>query len=149
MKTQETIIITFIITALWDVVLRWYAEDKMPHLSAPLDVQNWRWVKVLRPYFEKHTLLGAALIAGFVGAITAYVMSFINVKNTYLYSIILVLVSGLIGIPMRYSGLFPHLKKYYYDSLGFKTSFLTDAFSGIVVGLTLYILGYLQRLKIL
>ena len=141
------IILVFIVTALWDVILRWYAEDKMPHLIAPFDVHNWSWVQVLRPYFEKHTLLGAALIAGFVGAVTAYVMSFLKLKNENLYPVYLVLISGLIGIPMRHTGLFPHLKTYYYDELGFKTSFLTDAFSGIVVGLTIYIINYLQRVK--
>ena len=140
MNTQEAVITAFIVTALWDVVLRWYAEDKMPHLRAPLDVHNWKWVKVLRPYFEKHTLLGAALIAGFVGAITAYLMSFVKVQNIYLYSLILVLVSGLIGIPMRYTGLFPHLRRHYYDPLGSYTSFLTDAFSGVVVGCTIFLL---------
>lgn len=149
MNNEKTIITAFIVTALWDIILRWYAEDKMPHLPAPLDVHNWNWVKVLKPYFEKHTLLGAALIAGFVGALTAYLMNFVRVKSMTIYSIILVLVSGIVGIPMRYSGLFPHLKTYYYDTLGFKTSFLTDAFSGIVVGITMYILTYLQRLKIL
>ena len=145
MKTNY-IVIAFIITALWDVILRWYAEDKMPHLPAPLDVHQWKWVKALRPYFKEHTLLGAALIAGFVGAFTAYIMSFVKTKSEINYAIILVLVSGLIGIPMRYTGLFPHLKKYYYDVLGFKTSFLTDAFSGIVVAFTIYFLQLLKKL---
>tara|TARA_B110000977_G_C11087840_1_gene495466 strand:+ start:2374 stop:2814 length:441 start_codon:yes stop_codon:yes gene_type:complete len=144
---MNQIILAFIVTAFWDVILRWYAEDRMPHLSAPLDVHAWNWVKVLRPYFEKHTLLGAALIAGFVGAITAYVMSFINLKNNYVYAVILVLLSGFIGLPMRYTGLFPHLKTHYYDTLGFETSFLTDAFSGVVVGVTIFMIHYLQRLK--
>ena len=147
MNTSKTVIVAFIVTALWDVVLRWDAEDKMRHLPRPFDVHNWNWVIVLRPYFEKHTLLGAALIAGFVGAVTAYVMSFMKIEKSEYYSLVLVLVSGLIGIPMRYSGLFPHLKTYYYDRLGFKTSFMTDAFSGIVVGVTIYLLSYLQRLK--
>ena len=144
---KDAILISFIVTALWDVILRWYAEDRMPHMPPPLDVHNWKWVTTLRPYFKEHTLLGAALIAGFVGAVTAYIMSFIRIKNTVKYAIILVLVSGLVGIPMRYSGLFPHLKIHYYDKLGLQTSFLTDAFSGAVVGLTLYIIAYLQRLK--
>jgi hypothetical protein len=147
MNNSQTIITAFIVTALWDVVLRFYAEDKLPHLPSPLDVHNWNWVKVLRPYFKKHTLLGAALIAGFVGAFTAYLMTFVNIKDTYNYAIVLTLLSGIVGIPMRYSGLFPHLKTYYYDKLDFQTSFLTDAFSGIIVALTMYIITYLQRLK--
>lgn len=147
MNTRDSIIVAFIVTALWDIVLRWYAEDKLVHFPPPLDVHNWNWVKVLRPYFQKHTLLGAALIAGFVGAVTAYVMAIVKPKYDMYYPIVLVLVSGVIGIPMRYSGLFPHLKTYYYDQLGFTTSFLTDSFSGIVVGLTIYLISYLQRLK--
>lgn len=147
MNDQEPIILAFIVTALWIVVLRFYAMDKMPHLRRPMDVHNWKWVMGLRPYFEKHTLLGAALIAGFVGAVTAFVMSFIKVKF-YLYGLILILVSGLIGIPMRYTGLFPHLKEHYYDELGFITSFMTDVFSGIVVACTIYFIILLRKVSI-
>ena len=146
MNAQESIILAFIVTALWDVVLRFYAMDKMPHLRSPIDVHNWKWVKVLRPYFEKHTLLGAALIAGFVGAVTAFVMSFIKV-NIFLYGLILILVSGVIGIPMRYTGLFPHLKEHYYDELGLTTSFMTDVFSGIVVACTIYFIVLLRKMS--
>ena len=62
----KLIILTFIITALWDVVLRFMSLnfEKLPK-SLQMD-----FVKYLKPYFQHHTLLAAALIAGFVGATT-------------------------------------------------------------------------------
>ena len=130
------IIIAFVITALWDVVLRLFAEKKIKFLG----IENLNWVVALQQYFKKHTVLSAALIAGFVGAI-AYViiektMPKFCRKNLILYLTWVLFISAIVGIPMRYSGLFPYLKKYYYDPLPITTIF-TDAFSGLVVALTM------------
>jgi len=133
------IIIIFIITAVWDVILRFVAEGKINFFG----LENTKWVISLRGYFKKHTVLGAALIAGFVGAITYVTVYYlanyfeIDPNDTLQFGSFIVLISGIIGIPMRYSGLFPHLKKYYYDKLGLAYSFLTDALSGLVVIVTL------------
>ena len=60
------VILTFIITALWDVVLRILSVyEPIPSINNAMP-----FIKDLKPYFEKHTLLAAALIAGFVGACT-------------------------------------------------------------------------------
>lgn len=132
---MQDVIIIFIITALWDVILRMMSEGKIKFLG----IENMKWITVLEEYFQKHTVLSAALIAGFVGAITHFLiiksLDTFKLSGINLYTILLVIIiSGIIGIPMRYSGLFPHLKKHYYDTLGFSYSFATDAFSGIVVG---------------
>ena len=86
------IILTFIITSLWDVLLRVMSENyrKLP------GIMKYEFIKILQPYFKKHTLLAAALLAGFVGAVTQYVilniMSFpldiVNVGNiiAFLYA---------------------------------------------------------------
>lgn len=139
------VIIVFIITAVWDVVLRLVSEGKIYLFG----IEKMKWITVLEEYFEKHTVLGAALIAGFVGAVTHVLiilaLNTFNVSGINLYStIIVLLVSGIIGIPMRYSKLFPYLKLYYYDRLGFPYSFATDAFSGIVVAVSFQVLQQLN-----
>ena len=111
------------------------SEDKIKFFG----IENMKWITVLEEYFEKHTILSAALIAGFIGAVTHFIiiksLESLNLSGVNIYTILLVIfISGIVGIPMRYSGLFPHLKKHYYDQLGFGYSFLTDAFSGTVVG---------------
>lgn len=127
----------FVITALWDVVLRMFA---MKHVEF-MGIENWNWVATLKPYFEHHTLLGAALIAGFAGAAAFTVIKSIDASkfSNMQYVLWVCLVSAFIGVPMRYSGLFPKLKKYYYDPLPYVTVF-SDALSGVVVLITYYIL---------
>jgi hypothetical protein len=130
----QNIIIIFLITAFWDVILRMMSEGKIKFFG----IENMKWITVLEEYFEKHTVLSAALIAGFVGAVTHFIiiksLESLNLSGVNIYTTLLVIIiSGLVGIPMRYSGLFPHLNKHYYDPLGFGYSFATDTFSGIVV----------------
>lgn len=132
------LILVFIITGLWDVILRAMSEGKISFLG----IENMKWVTTLRDYFNYHTVLGAALIAAFVGVI-AYVLIIYTFDtfsiNNKVYQLLLVfLISALVGIPMRYSGLFPILNKYYYEPLGFTYSFITDGISGIIVGITLF-----------
>ena len=142
----EHVIGAFVVTGAWDVVLRLFAERKVRVFG----IEDWRWVAVLRPYFAKHTVLSAALIAGFVGALTCALITATPGAQDWSYARYVgwaTLVSGLVGVPMRYSGLFPHLKRYYYDELGFAYSFATDAFSGIVVCLTM--LAYVALVRAL
>ena len=136
----QYIVVAFIITALYDVLLRMFSEGKIKFLG----IENINWVVALRGYFKKHTVLGAALIAGFVGAV-AYVAILktmpVQFNNNIVYYMLWVaLISAIIGIPMRYSGLFPHLKRYYYDPLPITTIF-SDALSGVIVGITMILLG--------
>lgn len=128
----DSVVTVFVITALWDVVLRLFAERRVRALG----IENWSWVATLRPYFARHTVLGAALIAGFVGAIAYAIISSVDTEPWPLALRILwvALISALVGIPMRHSGLFPHLKRFYYDPLPFATTFASDAFSGVLVG---------------
>lgn len=138
--TQDIIII-FLITAFWDIILRMMSEGKIKFFG----IENMKWITVLEEYFQKHTVLSAALIAGFVGAIAHLIiiksLDIFKLSGVNIYTLLLVIfISGILGIPMRYSGLFPHLKKHYYDTLGFGYSFATDAFSGVVVGATYQII---------
>ena len=140
MVLAREVIAVFIITAVWDIVLRLMVTDRLTMFG----VENMKWVRVLKPYFEHHTLLAAALIAGFVGAVTHPLIVWttpFTPRQRVGYGVWVALISGLVGIPMRQSGLFPLLKKHYYDKLGFAYSFATDAMSGVVVAAT-FALGY-------
>lgn len=132
------LILVFIITGFWDVILRAMAEGKISFLG----IENMKWVTTLRDYFNYHTVLGAALIAAFVGVIAyvliIYTFDTFNVTNKFLQLLIVFIISSLVGIPMRYSGLFPILDKYYYKPLGFTYSFITDGISGVIVAITLF-----------
>lgn len=135
-----TIIIVFFITGFWDIILRAMSEGYIKFFG----IENMKWVTTLRDYFKYHTVLGAALIAAFVGAIAyvliIYTFNILNVNNIFYQLLIVFLISALVGIPMRYSGLFPILNKYYYEPLGFTYSFITDGMSGVVVAITLFFL---------
>ena len=140
----QYIVIAFVITALYDVLLRMFSEGKIKLFG----IENINWVVALRGYFEKHTVLAAALIAGFVGAL-AYVLIVktmpVQCKDNIIYYMLWVaFISAIVGIPMRYSGLFPHLDTYYYKPLPITTIF-SDALSGIIVGITMIILGKLIK----
>lgn len=135
------IILTFVITALWDIVLRFMSlnYDKLPKFFQMDFVEN------LIPYFKHHTLLAAALIAGFVGATTQpfiiSVMDFpkdiFDISYVFKFMVLTFVISALYGFIMKGSKLFPHLDRYYYEPLGVMRSMYTDGVSGLVVQITL------------
>ena len=145
---NDTLVIyTFITTALWDVILRWFAEDKMFHFPKPFNIHEYDFVVALKPYFKKHTLLGAACIAGFVGAFTQYIIltlvDFPHLKldkNMVTFFIVSFIISAVVGYPMDKSGLFPVLSETYYRKLGRPRSFVADGISGVIVQATLLFL---------
>ena len=143
------IILTFIVTGLWDVVLRFMSlnYNKLPKYFQMDFVEN------LIPYFKHHTLLAAALIAGFVGATTQVIilsiMSFpkniFNFVYIFKFMILTFIISALYGFIMKGSKLFPYLERYYYEPLGVLRSMYTDGFSGLIVQTTLLILLHITR----
>ena len=138
------IILTFVVTALWDVALRFMSlnYDKLPKYC------QMDFVEDLIPYFKHHTLLAAALIAGFVGATTQpFILSLMSFpKNIFdivyvlKFMIITFIISALYGFVMKGSKLFPHLEKHYYDKLGVARSMYTDGVSGLIVQATLLVI---------
>ena len=143
------IILTFIITGLWDVVLRFMSlnYNKLPKYF------QMDFVKDLIPYFKHHTLLAAALIAGFVGATTQIIIlsimsfpkSIFNFVYIFKFMILSFIISALYGFIMKGSKLFPYLERYYYEPLGVLRSMYTDGFSGLIVQTTLLILLHITR----
>ena len=144
MDNKTLIILTFIVTGLWDVILRFMSLN-YEILPASLQMS---FVKNLTPYFEKHTLLAAALIAGFVGAttqplilmITPFPKSLSNIKYLIKFLTVSFIISALYGFVMKWSGLFPHLEEYYYKPLGVFRSMYHDGISGLIVQVTLLLL---------
>ena len=135
------LVATFVITGVYDLILRWMIEGKLP---TPFGIRDSPWYKSLVPYFKRQTPLAAALVAGFVGAITQIpILWFSDVPSPTNFSRIAVfllatfLVSGLSGIAMRASGLFPILDDTMYRVLSPAQAIWADATSGVVVNGTM------------
>jgi hypothetical protein len=138
------IIITFIVTAVYDIILN--VMSRYPQyfkFMSPFLIS-------LQPYFKYHTWFGAAVIAGTVGAlcqsIILYLRSFPtcarNVEDVSLFLIITFVISALFGVLMKTSRLFPILQKTMYRYLdggkyGIIPSLITDGLSGVIVNATL------------
>lgn len=143
------IIVTFIVTGIWDIVLRIITlYNPLPYIHEIMP-----FMTDLKPYFQKHTLLAAALIAGFVGASAQYIilniMNFPTVDSSIRYNATFMLVSFIIsalyGFIMKATKLFPYLDKYYYEKLGIIRSLYHDGISGLIVQLTLLLYFYLMQ----
>ena len=149
MDNSKLYILTFIITGVWDILLRLLSEnyDTLPK------IMQFDFIRYLIPYFQKHTLLSAALIAGFIGAITQFIILNIhpypnNLKNIHsiLYFLFIsFIVSALFGFLMKGSQLFPHLDETYYKELGTIRSMYHDGISGIIVQLTIIALLMIDK----
>ncbi len=141
------IIVTFVVTALWDVVLRFMSLnfENIPTIF------QMKFVKYLTPYFKKHTLISAALIAGFIGATAQSIILSIMSFPTSIFDIVYIgkfmsvtfIISALYGFLMKWSNLFPYLEMYYYDNLGVVGGMYHDGVSGLIVQTTLLFLLHL------
>tara|TARA_B100000519_G_C14254054_1_gene444079 strand:+ start:136 stop:492 length:357 start_codon:yes stop_codon:yes gene_type:complete len=114
---------------------------------------QYDFIRYLIPYFQKHTLLSAALIAGFIGATTQFIIvniypfpsDFKDIHKVLYFLFLSFIVSALYGFLMKGSKLFPHLDETYYKELGTVRSMYHDGISGIIVQLT--IIGLLMNDK--
>lgn len=144
----KLLILAFCVTGIWDVVLRYMADGKIAFFG----IENMKWVTVLRDYFKKHTVLAAALLAAFVGAISfilyQYAREYINPKmDNKLSLVLLFFISAIVGLGMKYSGLYPVLYEHYYKPLGGPYSFIADGMSGVIVGITIGVLWEIPIIK--
>ena len=142
-QNKSTIyIVVFIITALWDIILRFMSinYDKLPKF-----IQWLEFIKHLQPYFEHRTLLASALIAGFIGATALLIILFIhdlphNLNSTVIFMIVVFIVSALYGFLIKWSRLFPYLDATYYKYLGPVKGMIHDGVSGLIVASTLLVI---------
>ena len=141
-------ILTFIIASIWDIVLRFLSlnYDKIPNIL------KYDFIRYLIPYFKKHTLLSAALIAGFIGATCQFIIiqfhKFPNLNNYQLiiqFLGITFIIAALYGFLMKWSNLFPHIEDTYYKNLGTIRSMYHDGISGIVVQITILCLLLINK----
>ena len=153
MLFERLLIYTFIITALYDVLLRFLSLN---YNKLPAFMQEYKFIGYLTPYFKQHTMLAAALIAGFVGFGAQFVilniqkfpnMNRINIKEILMFLLLTFVVSALYGFPMKASNMFPHLDRTYYKNLGTLGGMWADGCSGLWVQCTLLVLVYLRLLK--
>lgn len=119
----KDITLVFLITAAFDVALN----------LLPPPVGN----TLLGDYFSKHTVLAAALLAGFIATFTLPVIKlFTDTSYPTVHAVgAIFAVSALIGFPMQWSGAFPHLNTHYYEKPGLPRyqTFLADGLSGVMV----------------
>lgn len=131
-------ILTFVIAALWDVVLRIMCEN---YDLLPAFIRG-DYMLFLQPYFKKHTLLSAALIAGFVGATSQVIILHLHKLPRSFGAVVSFMLTTFVvgvfyGILMRFSGLFPDLVEMYYNKLGVVRSMYQDGMSGLIIQATL------------
>ena len=145
MNSSQLIIWTFIVTALFDVILLVMSEN---YYKLPNFLQEYKFIKYLIPYFKKHTLLSAALIAGFIGATTQYIIINLykfptnsnNLFYIFKFLIISFIVSALYGFLMKATNLFPYLEETYYKNLGEFKGAIHDGVSVLIVQITLLVI---------
>lgn len=132
---------------MWDVVLRIMSEnyDKLPFFL------QFDFVRFLQPYFKVHTILAAALIAGFIGATTQVIILHThklptNMTTYMTFMITSFVISALYGFIIKFSKLFPHLVDTYYKKLGTYRSMYLDGISGIIVQITLLSILHVQSM---
>ena len=138
----KVLVASFVVTALYDVLLRLMVEGRV---YAPEWLKRRAWFKSLIKYFQKQTLLAAALVAGFVGAITNFVILKLHpmpstTATLFPFLLMTLVVSWLSGIAMRASKLFPILDSTMYEFLSTSQEIWADAASGVVVNFTLFLL---------
>ena len=154
MKNCDLLLLTGAVTGLWDIAARLLAENDL--YDFPIFGRQG-WLVALQPYFEKKTVLGAALLAGFVGLVSQWIIlsiapfptswtsktlsqtSFSDLLEPDMIRFIVatLFVSGTIGIVMDEAGLFPDLSATYSKDLGRPRSIITDTVSGIIVQTTI------------
>lgn len=154
MKTTDLCVATFIVTALWDVLLRAMSLrwERLPEVIKT----TFPFIGYLTEYFQRHTLLAAALLAGFIGATTQWIIVSAvmmpwphTTKKIPQFLLVSFVVSALYGFLMKLSGLFPVLEETYYRRLeedgGMLRSMYHDGISGLIVQVTLLVLIYAAK----
>lgn len=121
----------FVATASWDVVLRDLSVGSLRTGS----LSSVGWIRDLRPYFNSHSIVGAAAIAGAVGVLAYSIIRVWSPSGVGRYAAWVLFVSIVVGLPMRVPGWFTELQLYYYQ-LRPRLTLLTDGMSGLIVALT-------------
>ncbi len=154
--TSTLLLITFAITAGYDAVLQ-MAKHRTPIIGDVVEFlvgkSDW-YISLTKDgsYFDRHTPLAAALLAGFVGCIAQlFILGLVEfphslgLRKVVAFLVATFVVSALVGLLMNdaspaSTGLFPIISETYYKDLGLMRAMVTDAYSGLVVNSTLLLL---------
>lgn len=155
------LLLTFAVTAAFDVALQTMQQGGvLSGIPGFLGFETSTWYLSLKEYFARHTPLAAALIAGFIGAcaqvfvlLIAPVPRNLTPSNVGWFMAVTAAVSGVFGLAMQATGMFPHLDATYYsvppcmrDGARVRVCAYTmyaDAFSGVWVNSVLLLLVWL------
>ena len=143
MNNSKLLILTFVVTAFWDLILQFLSKS---YKDLP-KVLRFNFIKYLKEYFDNHTILGAASIAGVTGVLAQVIIISIlrfpqrGASNEVLIFLLLsFLISGLFGFVMKWSQMYPYLVGTYYKKLGSFPAFYHDGISGLIVQISLLVL---------
>ena len=143
MNYSKLLVLTFVVTALWDLVLQFLSKS---YKDLP-KVLRFNFIKYLKEYFENHTVLGAASIAGVTGVLAQLIIISIlkfprkaRCDEIINFLLLTFLVSGLFGFIMKLSQMYPYLVGTYYHKLGPFAAFYHDGVSGLLVQISLLVL---------
>lgn len=132
---KNILILTFLVGALWDIILRKYAMTPVPWKKHDFAIATI-------PYFEKHSVIKAAVFAGLVSLVTQIIILGIvdfptRLIDVPLFLLVAFIVSAAIGYPLEKLKAVPGLTETYYKTLGRPRATCTDGYSGLVVELSL------------
>ena len=68
-----------------------------------------------------------------------------DVSSVVTFLLVSFIISGLFGIIMKATKLFPHLDEYYYKPLGLIRSMYHDGISGLIVQLTIFMILLMMK----
>lgn len=133
-------LIVFVVTAAWDIVLRFVALGQAPLVGT----ERWGWVRDLRGYFETVGVWRAAGAAGATGVMGYAIIRLFTPRGWIAYTTWVFTASALVGIPMRFGNWFADLQENYYDKRKWLT-FATDGLSGVIVLATIIVASVVAR----
>ena len=132
---KNILILTFLVGGLWDIILRKYAMTPVPWKKQDFAI-------ALIPYFEKHSIITAAVYAGLVCLFTQLIILGIvdfptRLSQVPLFLLVAFIVSAAAGYPMEKFDWPPGMADSQYKILGRPRATFTDGYSGLVVELSL------------
>ena len=134
----KAVVAAAVVTGIYDVILQVLIKNK-----CDVFFNKSTWFISLEPYFASKTPLEAALLAAFIGGVAQWIILSLRPSTTLSLLSTTFIVSAALGIPIKYTGLFPELSRTYYDKLG-NNALVTDGVSGVIVQLTLLLLNLVQ-----
>ena len=149
----KLLLLTFFITSSFDVLLQLSRKYNIPFINFFVGDSDW-FISLTKDggYFDRHTPLAAALLAGLAGFVAQYLILKIlpfpsEMSQAPKFLLVTFVVSALVGLLMNDAWptslkIFPVLSQTYYKDLGKLRSMVTDGCSGIIVNTTILLISF-------